>query len=162
MDNRHFSYITKLIKNKISDLNTQRLCSLFFFWGKFSRKGNLKCENVKMKWLLGFSISKKICIWVLNQKVSQKYRRVFKCFLTSISCSEPNLAKSSYGWLSLLAMSQNWPKIKHFSYVENKPLCCLFQWPRKGAFSVLEWICWVCHTRTGIGTETMYFCYIVI
>ncbi len=93
-----------------------------FFLGKFCQKGKFLMWNVKMKWLLGFSISKNFCIWVLNQKVSQKYRRVFKCFLTSISCSEPNLAKSSYGWLPLLATSQNWPKIKHFFLCGNTPL----------------------------------------
>jgi len=83
-----------------------------FFLGKFCQEGKLKMWNVKMKWLLGFSISKIFCIWVFN-RLAKNIEGCFKCFLTSISHSEPNLAKSSYGWLSLLTTSQNWPKIKH-------------------------------------------------
>jgi hypothetical protein len=74
--------------------------------------GKLKMWNVKMQWILGFSISKIFCIWVFN-RLDKNIEGCFKCFLTSISHSDPILTKSSYGWLSLLATSQNWTKIKH-------------------------------------------------
>jgi hypothetical protein len=91
--------------------------------------------NVKMKWLLGFSISKISCIWVFN-RLAKNIEGCLKFFKL------PYLIQSQI-WLNLPMDDCHFWLHHKIDPKLNTPLCCLFQWPRKGAFSsVLEWICW--------------------